>query len=215
MIRTPNGKLISKTTAVTMLKEMHLSGTDLSKDRLKRIEQCAAASTRMTQQLVEHNGTHLEMFQDVAIAFDDGPTTPVRVELGRIQKLVSCVGKRSRLVLTSVPLEKINGIEVRCRFYERVGRLAFKYCAQPDDKRYSAQSILMVVELKYHASEEQYTLTDLQWEDIQSELRKLQTSTARAKRVSQRVRKQRQERHRQEARAIQLDRRARCVIILF
>ena len=120
MIRTPSGKLISKSTAVIMLKEMFLIGSELSKDRLKRIEQCAASSQIVNQQLVEHDGTHLELFQDVAMAFDDGPNTSIRVEFGRIQKLVSCQNKRVSLRLSSVPLDNVpNGLEVRLRFYQR------------------------------------------------------------------------------------------------
>ena len=90
MIEAPSGKLISKATAVLMLKEACIHGVKLSKDRLSRIEQCAVSATRCAEQLdARHHGTQqLELFQDVALAFNDGPTG-LHVEFGRIQKMVT------------------------------------------------------------------------------------------------------------------------------
>ena len=107
MIHTPSGKLISKSTAVSMLTDMFGTSKELSKDRLRRIEQCAGSSHAINEQLVEHDGVNLELFQDVAMAFDDGPRTPIRVEFGRIQKIVNRTNKRTHLRLSSVPLDNV------------------------------------------------------------------------------------------------------------
>ncbi len=79
--------MISKVTAVIMLKELFLTGG--KEFRLRRIEQCAASSQIINQQLVEHDGSQLELYQDVCMALDDGPGTKVRPEFSQIQKMVS------------------------------------------------------------------------------------------------------------------------------
>ena len=183
----------------------------MSKDRLRRIEQCAASSQIVNQQLVEHDGSQLELFQDVCMAFDGGPDTNVRPEFGRIQKLVSCNGNRSHLMLSAVPLDDVPaGLELRCRFYKRVGEsMTFKYSGKPDLNRYSAKSVIMIVHFEYDQRNDDYILSDSQWEDINSELRKLQTDITAAKKSSQKVSKKRNQRHKQEARDLQNDRNAR------
>ena len=212
MIRTPSGKMISKATAVIMLKELFLTGgRELSKDRLKRIEQCASSSQKINQQLVEHNGSHLELFQDVCIAFDDGPGTNVRAEFGRIQKIVSRVGKRSHLMLSAVPLNNIPvGLELRFKFYTRIGQsLTFKYSSKPDLNRYPAKSVIMIVAFEYDQKNDTYILSENQWEEINSELRKVQHDINSARRFSQRTSQKRKQRHKREALAIKNDHRSR------
>ena len=207
MIQTPSGKKISKATAVIMLKELYLAGSkELSKDRLRRIEQCAASSQIINQQLVEHDGSHLELFQDVCMAFDDGPDTNLRPEFGRIQKLV-VNSKRTYLRLSAVPLDDVPaGLELRCRFYKRVGEsLTFKYSGKPDLNRYSAKSVIMIVHFKYDQRNDNYILSDSQWEDINSELRKLRADMISSNKSSKRTSQKRKQRHIQEARDIQKD----------
>ena len=59
MIKTPGGKLISKNTAVIMLNEFFTATNGkaaLSKDRLRRIEQCATRSREYMSTVEEHGG---------------------------------------------------------------------------------------------------------------------------------------------------------------
>lgn len=216
MIRTPSGKLISKSTAVVMLKEAFLHESSMSKDRLKRIEQCASFASTINQQLVEHDGRCLELFQDIALAFDDGPGTPIRAEYGRIQKIVSGSSSRSHLVLASVPLnDKSMTYTVRCKFYERVEgtTTSFKYGGvKPDVKRYSVESILTIVDFIYDKDNDTYNLSAEQHENINAELRKLQSSKRKGVRsalVSQRESQRRKRQHKREARDLANDHRKR------
>ena len=199
MIVTPSGKLISKTTAVNMLRECFDGGRNLSKDRLRRIEQCATSANTCTEQLVEHDDAHLELFQDVALAFDAGPGTDLHVEFGRIQKMVSRgmgKSKKSYLRLYAIPFDNVpDSLEVRLHFYNKVGHhrgmQTFKYETKPDVKRYSASATLKIVHFDYDAESDVYTLPQEQWTDISEELTRLQTergTNARRARTRRRVR---------------------------
>ena len=55
MIKTPNGRVISKTTAVCMLREAFDSNGVISKDRLTRIQQCAQRAKMDVSGLSEHD----------------------------------------------------------------------------------------------------------------------------------------------------------------
>ena len=215
MIKTPSGKLISKTTAVMMLQELLVSGVSLSKDRLRRIEQCAGASTTSAHQLVDHDGTHLDLFQDIAMVFDDGPGTPLYAEFGRVQKMVirNSSGKRTHLRLTAIPFDSLPaGLEIRCRFYKKIrghqrGEHAFRYSVKPDVKRYAGNTILMMVHFQYDQDTKIYTLPDDQYQDVNKRIRALEDS--RKDRGTSARGKQRADKHMQEAREIEGDRRSR------
>ena len=76
MIQTPNGKSLSKETAICMLREAFDSNGKVSKDRLKRIVQCAQRAREDVSRLPEHDGSSLELHKDVALAFDPGQGRP-------------------------------------------------------------------------------------------------------------------------------------------
>ena len=86
------------------------------------------------------------------------------------------------------------------------GSNTFKYCGKPDVKRYSAQSIMMVVHFAYDHKRDVYSLDESQLDDINSELRKLQSVRRKSKSKSVRVSQKRRSRHKQEARDLQNDR---------
>ena len=163
-----------------MLNEDLVRGGTLSKDRLRRIEQCAVASNACTAQLENHEDTHLELFQDVAMAFDGGAAGGnLHVEFGRIQKMVTRgtgKSKKSHLRLFAVSFENLPvGLQVRCRFYEKTqGLRTYRYSIKPDVKRYEANTILAIVHFTYNQSSDTYTLCDDQYKHVMSELRRLE-----------------------------------------
>ena len=212
-ITTPSGKSISKTTAVLMLRELFLSGNTLSKDRLKRIEQCASAAKEYTSQLMDHDGTQLELFQDVAIVFDAGSQNKLHVEFGRIQKLVTRTGKskRSSLKLCAVPFDDMpSGLEVRCRFYIPTGTdRTYKYTGKPDSRYYKASSILRVVRFTYSADSDTYILNEDHYNEVRDDLNQLRSNQKQKKQRSISASKARKTRHLQEARSLEGDRSSR------
>ena len=67
-IKTPNGRWLSKETAVVMLREAFDCDGKISKDRLKRIVQCAQRSQQDVSHLPEFDGDSIELHKDVALA---------------------------------------------------------------------------------------------------------------------------------------------------
>ena len=55
VIKTPSGRLISKVTAVCMLREAFDDNGVISKDRLTRIQQCAWRARMYVTALSEHD----------------------------------------------------------------------------------------------------------------------------------------------------------------
>ena len=182
MIKTPNGRLISKTTAVCMLREAFDDNGVISKDRLTRIQQCAQRARVDVTALSEHDeDLQLELHKDVAFAFETSPDSPLKLWFGRVQKMVilSPTGRRS-LRLGSIPLDKLpDGLSVMCNYYDKIPRRTRSYryvpkCAEP--KFYSATSIICVVQFDYDVDNQIYKLSSEQWKHIQTELTRLRQS---------------------------------------
>ena len=182
MIKTPNGRLISKTTAVCMLREAFDNSGVLSKDRLTRIQQCAQRARMDVTALSEHDeDLQLELHKDVAFAFETSPDSPLKLWFGRVQKIVvlSPTGRRS-LRLGSIPLDNLpDGLSVMCNYYDKIPRRTRSYryvpkCVEP--KFYSATSIICVVQFDYDVDNQIYTLSSEQWKHIQTELTRLRQS---------------------------------------
>ena len=182
MIKTPSGRLISKVTAVCMLREAFDDNGVISKDRLTRIQQCAQRARMDVTALSEHDeDLQLELHKDVAFAFETGEGDPLQLWFGRVQKMVvlSQTGRRS-LRLGSIPLDKLpDGLSVMCNYYDKIPRRtrAYRYvpkCA--DNKFYPATSIICVVQFDYDIDSQIYKLSLEQWQHIQLELRRLAQS---------------------------------------
>ena len=179
MIRTPNGRLISKESAICMLREAFDSEGKLSKDRLKRIVQCAQRSVEDVVRLSEQDDdTSLELHKDVALSFAEAGE-PLQLWFGRVQKMVVITGRRS-LRLMSIPLENTPaGLSVMCNYYSKVPRRprTYRYGNRTlEAKLYPATSIICVVHFDYNASRRTYTVPRDQWDHIRSELRRLEQS---------------------------------------
>ena len=181
MIRTPNGRLISKETAICMLREAFDDRGVISKDRLRRIQQCAQRSRQDVEDLSENEDLSLELHKDVAFAFDQGRGKPFDLWFGRVQKMVvtSQTGRRS-LRLGSIPLENLpKGLSVMCTFYKKVPRQrrTYRYGAQPlETTFYPAETIICVVQFEYNSTHKTYTVPTDQWTHIRDELRRLERS---------------------------------------
>ena len=182
MIRTPNNRLISKETAICMLREAFDHEGKLSKDRLKRIIQCAQKSVQNVDALTEEDDdTALELHKDIALSFDAGDGQPLQLWFGRVQKMVvvSDTGRRT-LRLSSIPLEnKPAGLTVMCNYYEKVPRRprTYRYGTAPlETNLYSASSIICVVHFDYNPTHRTYTVPIEQWNHIRSELNRLNRS---------------------------------------
>lgn len=130
-----------------------------------------------------NTGTKLEMFQDVAMAFenDDGTKS---LWFGRLQKLLLARTYRSRttrkVLLDAVPINDLpEGLQVMARYYTAVPRKrrTFKYgvaadCG-PEAKAYNASCVLHVVEFDYNSDRDEYTLDRGQWDIVQTKLRSI------------------------------------------
>ena len=182
MIKTPNGRLISKATAVCMLREAFDSNGVISKDRLTRIQQCAQRAKMDVTGLSEHDeDLQLELHKDVALAFDKGDGSPLELWFGRVQKIVTitATGRRT-LRLTSIPLDRLpDGLSVMCTYYDKVPRRvrSYRYGVRgAETKFYSGSSIISVVQFDYNPDNQIYKLSTDQWEHIQNELNRLEQS---------------------------------------
>ena len=185
MIRTPNNKLISKETAICMLREAFDTDGKISKDRLKRIVQCASRSQQDVTELdVDEDDTNLELHKDVALSFDAGDGGPLQLWFGRVQKMVvrSATGRRT-LRLGSIPLDnRPEGLMVMCNYYDKVPRRprTYRYGARAlEVSFYPASSIICVVHFDYNTTSRTYTVPIDQWNHIRSELRRLQNNRSR------------------------------------
>ena len=180
MIKTPNGRVISKVTAVCMLREAFDSNGVISKDRLTRIQQCAQRAEMDVTGLSEHDeDLKLELHKDVALAFDTGPDKPLVLWFGRVQKMVTKTASgRRTLRLNSIPLDKLpDGLSVMCTYYDKVPRRvrSYRYGARGAETHfYPGSSIICVVQFDYNPDTHIYKLSTDQWRHIQNELERLE-----------------------------------------
>ena len=165
-----------------MLREAFDADGKISKDRLKRIMQCAQRSVQDVAHLMqEADDTALELHKDVALSFDAGDGSPLQLWFGRVQKMVviSPTGRRS-LRLMSISLENMPaGLSVLCNYYDKVSRhpRTYRYGARSlETNLYPATSIICVVHFEYNSNLCTYTVLRDQWEHIRSELRRLEQS---------------------------------------
>ena len=154
----------------------------LSKDRLKRIVQCASRSVQDVESLTqEDDDTALELHKDVALSFDAGDGSPLQLWFGWVKKMVvvSATGRRT-LRLMSIPLEnKPEGLHVMCNYYQKVARKPRTYrCGNVplESTLYPGSSIICVVHFEYNQSTRTYTVPVQQWNHVRSELRRLEQS---------------------------------------
>ena len=169
MIKTPNGRVISKVTAVCMLREAFDSNGVISKDRLTRIQQCAQRAKMDVAGLTEHDeDLQLELHKDVALAFDKGTDSPLELWFGRVQKMVTitATGRRT-LRLTSIPLDRLpDGLSIMCTYYAKVPRRvrSYRYGVRgTETKFYSGSSIICVVQFDYNPDTQIYKISTEQW----------------------------------------------------
>ena len=182
MIRTPNGRVISKVTAVCMLREAFDDHGIISKDRLTRIQQCEQRARIDVSGLSEYDeDLALELHKDVTLAFSRDDDSPLTLWFGRVQKIVtvSATGRRS-LRLNSIPLDKLpDGLSVMCTYYDKVPRRVrtYRYGRRGlETQFYSGTSVICVVQFDYNRDDQTYKLSSDQWKHIQKELERLQQS---------------------------------------
>ena len=182
MIKTPNGRVISKVTAVCMLREAFDDHGNISKDRLTRIQQCASRARMDVSGLSEYDeDLALELHKDVALAFSEDEDSPLSLWFGRVQKIVtvSATGRRT-LRLNSIPLDKLpDGLTVMCTYYDKVPRRVrtYRYGRRGAETLfYPGSSIICVVKFDYNRSDQTYKLSLEQWTHIRQELQRLQRS---------------------------------------
>ena len=181
MIRTPSGKFISKETAICMLREAFDTDGKISKDRLRRIVQCAQRSQQDVACLVDHDGDSLELHKDIALAFDPGDGGDYQLWFGRVQKMVivSATGRRT-LKLMSIPVSNMpEGLSVMCTYYSKVPRRprVYRYGSrQLETSLYHTTSVLCVVHFDYNHNDDTYTLSREQWTHVREELKRLQNT---------------------------------------
>lgn len=183
MIKTPNGRVISKVTAVCMLREAFDDHGNISKDRLTRILQCAQRSRMDVSGLSEYDeDLALENHKDVALAFNkDEDDSALSLWFGRVQKIVtrSATGRRT-LRLNSIPLDKLpDDLSVMCTYYDKVPRRVrtYRYGRRGVETQfYPGSSIICVVKFEYNSSDQTYKLSLDQWTHIRQELQRLQRS---------------------------------------
>ena len=172
--------MISKETAVCMLREAFDSDGNLSKDRLKRIMQCAQRSQQDVSQMPQHDGNTLELHKDVTIAFNPAAGKPLELWFGRIMKMVmvTSTGRRS-LRLMSYPVDNMPpGLHIMYNYYEKIPRRprTFRYGTRPLEPilyRYSSINILCVVHFDFHPNDHTYTLSREQWRGVREDLQTL------------------------------------------
>lgn len=179
MIKTPNGRWMSKETAIVMLREAFDTDGKISKDRLKRIVQCAQRSRLDVSQLPEFDDESIELHKDVALAFNPGRGKPLELWFGRVKKMVvvSATGRRS-LRLMSISVDKMpDGLSVMCTYYTKVPRRqrTFRYGKGAlETDLYKTTSLLCVVNFDYNPSDDTYVLSREQWTHVREELKRLQ-----------------------------------------
>ena len=178
-IKTPNGRWLSKETAICMLREAFDADGKISKDRLKRIVQCAQRSRQNVSHLPEFDDESIELHKDVALAFDPGEGKALELWFGRVKKMVvvGANGRRS-LRLMSIPIDNMpEGLSVMCTYYSKVPRRprTYRYGTTPlETDLYHTTSVLCVVNFDYNPRDDTYLLSREQWTHITTELKRLQ-----------------------------------------
>ena len=210
LLTLPTGCQISKRSAVVKLREAYGQDKSISRTRLQRIEQLAASAKQEVDKCGSMVGEKFELHDNLAFAIK-GTGSTVQLRFGRVKKMVATTNGRQSDKIYAIPADDApTDLVFVLQLYKTVrpSETTFAYNDSPPQE-INAENILGHVCMQFNNDTGEFTIDREDFISFNGQVQAMQEDLRRKNERRVRIGAQRQDRHRQEARALARDRSSR------